>query len=206
MKSQFKLIRSAQMVTEHKKRLIEQETLPLPVIHPSPKREGDRVPVFQKEPETLILAATQQARNRLAQRILMRLPEPLRQITTRFFEQVNDPYPERSFLHPETETAIVWGWLPGLTLACALGVLSITSGFAVAREGQPGLEITFLLGLSLIFVPTMLRQLSPVTPRSERIATVCIVGLCLYLIKITASPTYFSMYDEFLHWRTADNI
>src|SRR5258708_32827594 len=32
------------------------------------------------------------------------------------------------------------------------------------------------------------------------------VGFCLYLIKITASPTYFSMYDEFLHWRTADNI
>ena len=131
--------------------------------------------------------------------VLARFPAPIQQIALRFIEQAEDPYPEHMAVNLEAEktTIIEWGWWPVLTLACALGLFAIAAGFTAARNGQQGLEATFVIGLLLIFVPTMVRQLSPSTPRLERIASVCVLGLCLYLINVMVSPTYFSSYDEF---------
>jgi len=57
-----------------------------------------------------------------------------------------------------------------------------------------------------MFAPIAVRLLLPETPRVERIYLLCVIGVACYLVKVMASPTYFTFYDEFLHWRTADDI
>jgi uncharacterized membrane protein len=207
MNNKFNLIQPAQEMADNKKRLdiTEQGALTPSSEHPNP---ASTVPSAETEPEPFVPSATQQTRKTLLSRVLARSPVPLQQTITKLIEQVEDPYPERMDVHPTAETheIIRWGWLPVLTLSCAVGLFCIASGFAAARNDQPGLEVTFIAGLLLIFVPTMIRQLSPGTPRPERIATMCVVGLCLYLINIMASPTYFSSYDQFLHWLSINNI
>ena len=206
MKNKSRVTQPAQEVTENKESFEsrEQDTLTSAFVPPMRQSATSMDALSQAEPET----PTRQAGKRLWRKVLVRLPVPLQQIVTTFFERVKDTDPEHMDVSPEagTHTVIGWGWLPVLTLGCALGLFSIAYGFAAARHGQMGLEITFVIGLLLIFVPTMVRQLSPRTLRLERIATVCVVGLCLYLIDIMASPTYFSSYDEFLHWRSADDL
>src|SRR5205085_11604749 len=61
-------------------------------------------------------------------------------------------------------------------------------------------------GLLLIFVPNTVRLLSPVPLRLERICLLCVLGISLYLVHFMASPLHFSWYNEFIHWRTADDI
>ena len=85
-------------------------------------------------------------------------------------------------------------------------MLSVAYAFNAGRYGKTGLEFFFILGLLLIFAPTMMRLLSPAPSRFERIGLLCVIGICFYLIKVMASPLYFSLFDEFLHWRTADDI
>src|SRR5437879_2790920 len=61
-------------------------------------------------------------------------------------------------------------------------------------------------GLILIFTPAAARLLSPAASRLERVSLLSTVGIACYLVKVLSSPLYFSFYNEFLHWRTADNI
>ena len=42
--------------------------------------------------------------------------------------------------------------------------------------------------------------------RSERLLLVLLLGMGLYLVKVLHSPLGFTFHDEFLHWRTADDI
>ena len=98
------------------------------------------------------------------------------------------------------------GWLPWITVINALGVLLITYAFTNSRDGGPGLDTVFYPGLLLIFTPTMFRLISPAALRAERVSLLCITGLGLYLVKVVSSPLYFSFFDEFLHWRTVDDI
>src|SRR5207253_960350 len=64
----------------------------------------------------------------------------------------------------------------------------------------------FWLGLLIIFVPSVVRLISPTASRFERISLLCGVGIAFLIKKVMYSPLYFSGYDEFLHWRTADDI
>ncbi len=64
----------------------------------------------------------------------------------------------------------------------------------------------FLPALLLMFTPIAVRLLLPATSRTERICLLCVLGLSCYLVKVIANPLYFTFYDEFLHWRTVDDI
>src|SRR5205823_3208057 len=68
------------------------------------------------------------------------------------------------------------------------------------------LELFFLPGLLIIFVPNMMRLMAPTPSRFERICLLSVVGICFYLVQLMASPLHFSAFDAFLHWRTADDI
>jgi hypothetical protein len=50
------------------------------------------------------------------------------------------------------------------------------------------------------------RLLAPTPSRGERIYLLCLVGMTCYLVKVLGNPVHFIYYDEFLHWRTADDI
>jgi hypothetical protein len=100
----------------------------------------------------------------------------------------------------------MWGWLPIVALLSTLGLFSVVCTFESARAGAGWVDMVFLPGVVIIFVPSLVRQLGPWPSRFERIGLVCVVGVCLYLVKVCASPLSFSSFDEFLHWRTAEDI
>jgi len=158
------------------------------------------------EQETAILVSVQGKMIPLSRhKILRRLPKPAQLSLLRLYRRARDPEPEAHYSSAQ-DMAISPGWLPLLTLTTALGVLQVAYAFHVSRSGRTGWEAFFFTGLLLIFVPPLLRLISPAPSRFERIALVCMVGIACYLIKIIASPVYFSMYDEFLHWRSVNDI
>jgi len=146
---------------------------------------------------------------KLFYKVLARLPIPLQHLLATLLDRARDPEPEAYDVHSQDTLAIriaVWGWLPLLAFASALGMALIACAFTNSRDGGTGLRIFFYPGLLLIFAPTALRLISPVPSRIERIGLLCIAGICCYFIKVMGSPLYFSFYNEFLHWRTADDI
>jgi hypothetical protein len=99
-----------------------------------------------------------------------------------------------------------WHWRMGLTLSSACTLLCIAFVFVCSRQGGAGLSEMFLLAIAFIFVLPAWRLLAPVLPRGERIYLLCLVGMTCYLVKVLGFPLHFTYYDEFLHWRTADDI
>jgi hypothetical protein len=99
-----------------------------------------------------------------------------------------------------------WHWRIGLTLSCALALLSITIAFVYSRQNGTDLSKSFFPAIGLVFALPAWRLLAPTPSRSERIYLLCLVGMACYLVKVLGSPVHFIYYDEFLHWRTADDI
>ena len=93
-------------------------------------------------------------------------------------------------------------------LTNAFGLLYVSYSFylSVFNDSSLAVESCFFLGLLLMFVPNLLRLLSPAISRLERICLLCVLGLCFYLVQFMDSPLHFTSFDEFLHWRTADDI
>ncbi len=124
--------------------------------------------------------------------------------------RLQQPQPEglftRGFQPVKPETGL--GALPMLTCTNALGLLLISLSYylSVLRYGNLALELFFLLGVLLMFVPNLIRLQSPAPSRLERIYLLCILGLYCYLVEFMVSPLHFSWFDDFLHWRTADDI
>ncbi|HTK08032.1 MAG TPA: hypothetical protein VL485_12740 [Ktedonobacteraceae bacterium] len=135
---------------------------------------------------------------------IKKLPPSLQYLTSRLLERINDPAPES--LSTQTTSTFTCGWFPTIALSGTIGLFSIAYAFILARDGKPGLEIFFLLGLLFVFAPPLVRLLSAIPSRFECIAIVCSTSLVLYIIKIQCSPSYFSFFDEFLHWHTANDI
>lgn len=107
---------------------------------------------------------------------------------------------------PERTVSTRWGWLPALSLTSAVGLVVAAVAFTGARSDQPWSTALFWASLLLIFVPAAFRlSLSSIT-RDERIGLVVVVGLALYGVKVLHSPLHFTFHDEFLHWRTAQDI
>jgi hypothetical protein len=98
------------------------------------------------------------------------------------------------------------GFFPILALASALGVLLISFSFYMSQFGNLALESFFLPGLLLIYVPCLVRLMSPAPLRLERICLLCLIGIDFFLVQFMISPTYNSSYDAMLHWMTSDTI
>jgi hypothetical protein len=99
-----------------------------------------------------------------------------------------------------------WGWLPALSVVCTGGLLMIAFANTAARADAPYAESLFWPGLLILFLPVAARLASASATRRERIGLVAVLGLGLYLVKLLHSPVAFTFYDEFSHWRTADDI
>ena len=100
------------------------------------------------------------------------------------------------------------GWLPTLSLLAALGLFLVSWAYSGARDrpGAPWIEPAYWCGLLLLFVPSAARLTSAAASRGERLWIVSMLGLGLYLVKVFRSPQGFELHDEFLHYRTADDI
>ena len=109
--------------------------------------------------------------------------------------------------HRHTHTAASsLGWLPGLSLSMSVGLVVVALADTLARRALPPAEPAFWLGLLIIFAPVALRLVFAAPNRAERVALVTLLGMSLYITKILYSPLGFTGHDEFLHWRTLDDI
>ncbi len=141
-------------------------------------------------------------------KVLNNLPRSAQHAIATIHVRVLDPQPEALSTSGLTTTkqGTGLGAIPLLMLANASGLLLISLSYYLSRYGTNALESFFLPGLLLMFVPSVLRLLSPAPARLERMGLLCILGVSLYLIQFMVSPLYFSSYNEFMHWRTADDI
>jgi hypothetical protein len=99
-----------------------------------------------------------------------------------------------------------WGWLPALSLLSACGVLLVALAHQSARYDAPWAQPLYWFGLILLFTPLATRLIMPGVARQEAIGLVVFLGLAIYCSKLLQSPLGFTFFDEFLHWRTANDI
>jgi hypothetical protein len=90
--------------------------------------------------------------------------------------------------------------------AMAQGLIAVALADVLGRDGSEWAEPLFWAGMAMLWVPPMLRITGRDAGRNERIALLVLLGMALYVVKFLHSPSYFVQYDEFLHWRTTDDI
>ena len=106
----------------------------------------------------------------------------------------------------DTPSIQAWGWLPALGALATVSMLLVAVGDSVARLGIRAAEIPFWVGLVILYAPITVRLSMAGLTRRETISLIVILGLGLYVVKLLHSPNGFSLFDEFLHWRTTDDI
>jgi hypothetical protein len=99
-----------------------------------------------------------------------------------------------------------WGWLPALSLTAAAGLLCVAAGNRGAQAGAWWAELAFYGGLLLLVLPIGLRLILPGAEGTERVSLVALLALGLFLCKVVHDPNQVGAYDEFLHWRTAQDV
>ncbi len=168
--------------------IAEQHTMPLPSIQPPGS-------ITLSDPSHTMLGS---------------LLGPLKRQYIALLNQMLDPEPEGEFRtlrqKPMKSQTNVLGWLPILTLTSALGILLGAFAYASSMHTSTDEQNILWLGLLVVFVPPFLRIISPISSRPERIGLICIVCISLYLVKMVLSPNQFFFFDEYLHWRTVDDI
>jgi len=100
----------------------------------------------------------------------------------------------------------VWLVLVETCLVPALALLVVASADAGARLGATWADTIFWAGLLVLAAPIALWLAMPDVRRPHALGLVTALGLGLYLIKVLHSPLNFTLYDEFLHWRTASDM
>lgn len=96
----------------------------------------------------------------------------------------------------------LWGWLPAQSVIVALGVLLVAVACSGSRAAAPWADLVFWIGYLVIICFPIARLTMRGVSRQERIATVLLVGMAFYLIKICYSPSVFNFNDEMQHWRS----
>jgi hypothetical protein len=99
-----------------------------------------------------------------------------------------------------------WGLAPLLAIVACAGLVVAALAHRMSLLQFAGAQEVFWLGLLLAFVPIAVRVSWDGVSRRESVTLVTMLGLVLYLFKVLHSPEWFTFHDEFMHWRTADDI
>jgi hypothetical protein len=91
--------------------------------------------------------------------------------------------------------------------AIAGGVVLVTAGNNLARSGDSEWSAPlFWSGLALLFVVPSMRLLGTSASSAERVALVALIGLGLYVVKLSAYPSLYVFHDELGQWRSTADI
>jgi hypothetical protein len=102
-----------------------------------------------------------------------------------------------------------------IAVVVGAGLLAVALADVLARGGSTwahprvipvGPDALLWTGMALLWVPPTLRLIGVGAGRRERMALLVLLGMALYVVKVLYSPRYFVQYDEFAHWRTANDI
>jgi hypothetical protein len=86
------------------------------------------------------------------------------------------------------------------------GLIVVSLADTAAREQAAWAEPLFWLGLLLLYAPVAARLTSASISRTESLGLIALLGVALYVVKVLHSPLNFTHHDEFIHWRTVDDI
>lgn len=100
----------------------------------------------------------------------------------------------------------MWGLAPLLSWVAVSALLVAAVANLGAASSAWWAEAAFYGGLLLLVLPIAVRLLSVASTRQERTALVVLLGLGLYTFKLVRDPLRVGAYDEFLHWRTAEDM
>ena len=123
--------------------------------------------------------------------------------------QTTEPEPTTAppiVLEPSAPAAPAWGHVPLMCLIASIGVALVAFANTASAALETWGEAPFWAGLLVIAVPIGLCLFLEAPKRSERIALIVIMGVALYLCKVVHDPLRVTGYDEFLHWRSAEDI
>jgi hypothetical protein len=98
------------------------------------------------------------------------------------------------------------GLAPIVSLVGALGLVIVAMADNQASVRGFHFNALFWIGTLAIFLPHAARLVVRNVGVPETIALIVTLTLGLYVVKILLNPTQFVLHDEFLHWRTADDI
>jgi hypothetical protein len=96
--------------------------------------------------------------------------------------------------------------LPLVALIASLGVFLCALTNALSRATLEPDSVLYWIGLLLIAVPIFLRLTRKGPSYRERLALVLLLGLALYLVKVTRDSIFFTFPDEFVHAFNAERI
>src|SRR5258708_7113814 len=201
----------------HQASVADQETSSLNIVRKSSPRKTSLAvdqphnQASAADQETLMLAALDTLPNPepdISHKLVSNRVERLRQLLSVGLARLEESQPEGQLTRGLQIVRPDFGLTPLLALTNASGLLmvSLSYYFSIRGYAYPLIEACFSGGLLLIFMPNLIRLLSRIPARVERICLLCVLGLVLYLTNFIRSPLYFSSYDESLHWRTADDI
>lgn len=98
------------------------------------------------------------------------------------------------------------GSLPIVALAASSGLWIVTLSYTASRHEASWAMLLFWAGVLYICLPVMVRLLSSGVTRSETIWLLAVLTATLFLVPALRQPLSIRGFDEFLHWRTADDI
>jgi hypothetical protein len=109
---------------------------------------------------------------------------------------------------PRTVASTSWAWgrFPLFTLTTAAGLAIVGVANRAAQMSEWWSEPAFYIGLLVLVLPIAARLLSGDAEGTERLSLVVLLALGLYLAKVLHDPITYGAYDEFLHWRTAQDM
>ena len=111
-----------------------------------------------------------------------------------------------SLLRGASLTHPILGLFPVLTVVASVGVALVAIGYTAGRLLLPIAPALFWLGMLIVTVPILVRMLAHDAGRTERLSLILLMSMALFLVKVLHSPLDFTLFDEFHHWRTVDDI
>lgn len=102
--------------------------------------------------------------------------------------------------------SLEWLSFPLVALIASVGVFLCALANALARATLEPNSVLYWIGLLVIAVPIFLRLSLRKPSYRERLALVLLLGLALYLVKVTRDSIFFTFPDEFVHAFNAENI
>jgi hypothetical protein len=97
-------------------------------------------------------------------------------------------------------------WSPWLALSASVALLAAALAANASRSGSEWAVPAFYLSIGFLYLPAAVRLILPNGPSSDRLATVILVGLALFGLRLIRAPLFFVDHDEYLHLETAKNI
>jgi hypothetical protein len=128
---------------------------------------------------------------------------PFRSAGARIFDIIGPTLHGRE---TEETSAANSGWITLLSLSASVGLFLIAAGHGAGRRGEADAGVLFWSGVILLVLPIVGRVAWPVVSRGERLFLLLLLTESLFFYKILYSPTSFVLFDEMLHWITADDI